>query len=1120
MFKQKLVHCCTALALVAAPLLLSVPMSGWAQIEEIVVTARRREESLQEVPLAVEVFSRDAILRKGINSVDQLALLSASLGYESATSPEAQKLSIRGISPTRGRQNLAILVDGIDVTTESITQNGGGAALQTRFMDIERIELVKGPQSALYGRSAFNGALQYVSMDPSDEFGVDFNLEGGEFDRYSLRTSISGPMGDRWGYRINAAMWDEEGFYENSRTQATVGGAEGFGGAVTLKWEPTEKFSLKWRGAWSDQDREPNATVLVPANVATYAPGDSCIDQFPDDPANPNTIGIQSVFECVGFESDVNKGGHVTYGSKDLVAGTNTTIAQWIEGFANPNGTPLVAGPIVEGVNEPISFYMGSVQSQTLRAQYRGVLPDPDDIGPIAIDPDPRTGRDWPGSNIKEFRTSLMSEYATDSYTISTWTGYMDGETHGIQDWQAAGDWDMLCGTWIDPNTGAPFPDQSAVDPAASCVLGHNDNRHEIQQFSQEIRFASNWKGWQQMTVGGNYWDETRKFYNQGGTVRARSFDCVFDSRTSGGEVMTFSDGSPICGVFSIPIDAGIMNDVVAARKLVYDGALDVMNGIRKTEHYSAYFMLETDLDQLWGGSGDRNNWSLRFEGRWNQETTWMRGQDSSASGSTGAGVCGDGPIIASMGAQNNYFGPDAGPATKASNACSMKWLPGWFVIPQVYSGTGGPPNLPYDGPIGFDTPPCGYVDLSTIQDEEAMVQNCKPAAALIEKCRDNLVAQNLTENKYQVTDGPGGAALDCFRTWQSGETDESWFTPKVAIEYQPTDDYLFYFSWARGEKPAGFNTIPFGSTGFNPNDDEYKAEIMDVWELGYKTAWLDNTLLINGAFFFQDYSDKQVNTQRIVPDPVNVGNFNTSPMTINASSAEAPGMEIDIFWAPITEVYGGNVGLNLSYTYLDAKYTDFAMETTGGTDVYVVNSCVAAPKWTPGGAGQPDVPVPQCITQRGGNHLEDAPQNSLILGGRYEHPFPYFGGDSTWFFEFDTVYRDKAFLEDANAVQVDEWWNTDIRLGWQTEQYEAVFFVNNVFDDDTFQRAYTTPGLASSFYFAHTRDTPIPAVAGPGGRSIRSIGRNGPEFNSGVVGATVRPPRHWGFRFALKFGG
>ncbi len=99
MFKQKLVHCSTALALVAAPVMLSVPLSGWAQIEEIVVTARKREENLQEIPLAVQVFGREEILRKGINTIDQVALLSASLGYESAAHPEAQKLSIRGISP-------------------------------------------------------------------------------------------------------------------------------------------------------------------------------------------------------------------------------------------------------------------------------------------------------------------------------------------------------------------------------------------------------------------------------------------------------------------------------------------------------------------------------------------------------------------------------------------------------------------------------------------------------------------------------------------------------------------------------------------------------------------------------------------------------------------------------------------------------------------------------------------------------------------------------------------------------------------------------------------------------------------------------------------------------------
>ncbi len=951
MFKQKLVYGSTLLALVAAPVMLSVPLSGWAQIEEITVTARRREENLQEVPLAVQVFGREEILRKGINSVDQVALLSASLGYESAGSPEAQKLSIRGISPTRGRQNLAIMIDGIDITSESIAQNGAGAMLQSRFLDVERIELVKGPQSALYGRSAFNGALQYVSMDPSDQFEADILAEGGEFDRFSFRGSVSGPMGDKWGYRLNAAVWDEEGFYENERTGDTVGGADGWGGAVTLKWEPTDKWSFKFRGSYTDQDREPNATVLIPANVATTAPGDACIDQFPDDPANPNTIGVQAVFDCIangGFGAD---GGL----SSDIVAGTGgTTIKDFIEGFANPNGTPLVAGPIVPGSNEPVGFYLGSLQSADLRTQFRGTLPDQDDVASqVSLDPDPRTGKDFPGSTIEETRFSLKAVYEAEKWAFTSWTGYSDGETHGIQDWQQAGDLD-LCGTWINPATGIPFANQAAVDPAASCRLGYNNNRHELEQFSQELRWASNFDGWQQVTVGVNYWDETRKFFNQGGTVGARSFDCVIDASTPGGEVMNFpGTNTPICGIYSMPITGEIFSDILEARKTVFNGALDVMNGKRETEHKSAFFLLETDLSRMFGSSGE-GRWGFRFEGRFNTETTDLFGQDSSGSGSTGAGVCGDGPLIASLNS-GGFNGPPSTPAANGANACSDQFLQGWFVSPNQHSATGGPPNIPFDAAVGFDVPPCAQVDLTGVRDPTALVLNCATPPAIQDACAAGIFNGNLTADNLDVVDA-NGDPLDCFETFHEGQTDEDWFTPKVALEWAPKSNLLFYLSWARGEKPAGFNTVPFGSTGFNPFTDEFEAEIMDVTEFGYKTAWFANTLTVNGAFFFQDYTDKQVNTQVVVPDPLNPGNFNTSPKTINASGAEVPGLELDVFWAPAFEVVGGNMSLSLSYTYLDAEYTDFNLATTGGTDVYVVNNCTADPLFATDPADGPDL--------------------------------------------------------------------------------------------------------------------------------------------------------------------
>ncbi len=472
----------------------------------------------------------------------------------------------------------------------------------------------------------------------------------------------------------------------------------------------------------------------------------------------------------------------------------------------------------------------------------------------------------------------------------------------------------------------------------------------------------------------------------------------------------------------------------------------------------------------------------------------------------------------------------------------------------RVYgqSSSGGPPNggylltdgtrVPFHRDLGFTVAPCGLRDLSTAtRDPNAidLMLNCGTAEAIQFDCFQGMRRNNpnftepnppfgLTADRRDVVDNATGADIGCFETFHEAETDTSWFTPKVALEYQPKDHLLFYLSWARGEKPGGFNTVPFGSRGFEPANDLFEAEVMDVTEFGYKTAWFGNTLTVNGAFFFQDYTDKQVNTQIVVPDPTDPGSFNTSPKTINAGGAEVPGLELDVFWAPAFEVVGGNLQLSLSYTWLDSEYTDFALPTTGGTDVYVVNNCTADPDLLVIESTIPTLPdivepVPQCIVDRSGNDLEDSPDNSAVISGRYEHPF--FGGGSEWYFEFDTTYRDKTWLEDANAAQVDEWWNTNFRLGWQNERMEAVFFVNNVFDDTTFQSGFTTPGLASSFIFAHTRDMELPFPPAATARDCcnsgtRSIGRSGPEFNSAVVVATMRPPRHWGVRFAMKFGG
>jgi outer membrane receptor protein involved in Fe transport len=1096
-----------AVALFAVPGMLAFPVSGWAQIEEIVVTTRKREESLQVVPVAVDVFVSQEIERKRLRTVRDLALYSSSLTFEGAAAPDAQKLSIRGLSPTRGRPNLAVLVDGIDYTTESIAQNGAGSTLNMRLMDVERIELVKGPQVALYGRSAFNGALQYLTKDPSDVFESEVRLEAGDFGRYNLRGSASGPIvDDVLGFRLNAAYWNEDGFYVNQRSGDTIGGSEGWGAAATLRFQPTEKFWFRFRGEYSDQQNEPLATVLVPANAVTNAPPGACEDQI------PSLDGVQSVFECEGYG----------LGATKLVEGTDTDVTTFIEAAGNPNGVPLQAGP-VSASNTPPSFYVGTLQSQAKMTQFRGVLPSQGSVGPVSLDVDPRTGQDFQGAEADQLRLSLHAAYDADFGSFLSVTGFYDGETFSIQDWQQAGDFD-LCGTFIDPVTGMP----TEPGPADSCVLGHNNNRHEIEQVSQELRFTSNWEFPVQMILGGLYWDEERIFTDGGGEIRSRSFDCIIDSSVPGGNVMLLpGTDMPVCGVFSVPITGEAFQQSLDARQTVFNGALND-NASRDTEHWSTYFSFDAEL---------ADEWSLIFEGRYHDETLSMRGTDSSGSGSTGSQLCGGGPQIASL-----RIPPPAAPGEpNGNNGCAGQFVLGGFPIggnpfPALDGSTGGPPGLPMSE-ASFTVPVCdiNFIDLERVSDTTTLLLNCDTRHVVSQRVGPADVENELIMCEQQlanaVIDAEAGMLTqdtidqlqgNCFEVQHSASNDSQWFTPKVTLRWRPNDDLMFYGSWAHSEKPEGYNTVPFGSRGFQPSDDLFDAEKMDVTEIGAKTEWLNNTLRVNTALYLQDYTDKQVNTQVIVPDPINPGNFNTSPATINAAGAETWGLELDVIWTPDFEILGGALSLSASYTFLDAEYTDFAEPTPGGTDVYVINNCTPAPD--PGADGIPNTAddIPICITDRSGHKLEKAPENAAVILGSFVAPF--LDSDADWFFETDFQYTDKRFLEDANAVELDAFFNTNMRLGLQGEKYEFVFYVNNVFDDDTFERGHTVPALSSSFVFVHSRDlgnngAPDAGVCcGSTPSNIRATERNGPAFNSAVAAASLRPPRHIGFEITMRF--
>ena len=151
------------------------------------------------------------IQRNGITGIKDVAKFSPSVQFDTSYNPTDTRVNIRGLSATRGRSNVAFLVDGIDVTTENVIAAGSGLLANQRLLnDIERIEVVKGPQSALFGRAAFAGAISYVTKEPGDEFESD-STAWIWLKTVTWRAAIAlgGPViGDLLGLRANGVYWD------------------------------------------------------------------------------------------------------------------------------------------------------------------------------------------------------------------------------------------------------------------------------------------------------------------------------------------------------------------------------------------------------------------------------------------------------------------------------------------------------------------------------------------------------------------------------------------------------------------------------------------------------------------------------------------------------------------------------------------------------------------------------------------------------------------------------------------------------------------------------------------------------------------------------------------------
>jgi len=233
----------------SVPLMAPVTLQAQGVLEEIVVTAQRREQSLQEVPISIETFSGNEISEQGWRDMEELVnfsptvtvnpdLLRSSItirGFGSATS---DSLTTEQSSPT--------FVDGIHY--------GRTSQIKLAFLDLQSVEVLKGPQPVYFGQNAIAGAFNQTTRKPTPVWEGYLNLDYSVNDTLKAEAAAGGPINDTWGIRVAGSYQRSNGYLRDIITDVKFPHYKNIGGRVILRWTPTDNFQATMKFETGDMN--------------------------------------------------------------------------------------------------------------------------------------------------------------------------------------------------------------------------------------------------------------------------------------------------------------------------------------------------------------------------------------------------------------------------------------------------------------------------------------------------------------------------------------------------------------------------------------------------------------------------------------------------------------------------------------------------------------------------------------------------------------------------------------------------------------------------------------------------------------------------------------------------
>lgn len=255
-----------------------------ALMEEIIVTARKREESLQDTPVAVSAFSGESLEARGIQRVDDIAYITPNMTFDNINTNggggNSAAIFLRGVGQRdfipSADPGVGLYVDGV-YFARSV-----GSVLD--LIDVERVEVLRGPQGTLFGRNTTGGAVAIYTVKPHDQFEGKIRVRAGTDNRLDVVGKVNGALTDNLFASATFGSFNQDGFVVNLIDGQDTGDDDTLAFRGALRWLVNDDVEINFSGDYS-RDRENGQ-----ARVLSRDPG-RAINFIPPDPTDPTSTG-------------------------------------------------------------------------------------------------------------------------------------------------------------------------------------------------------------------------------------------------------------------------------------------------------------------------------------------------------------------------------------------------------------------------------------------------------------------------------------------------------------------------------------------------------------------------------------------------------------------------------------------------------------------------------------------------------------------------------------------------------------------------------------------------------------------------------------------------------------